>query len=320
VKAFTKRLKKWLFRYFKPGVHATQKKDQVGIYLSKEGLTFAYMSGNTQSSILQQLLQLDEINPQTQQFMIKEKVTSLHLQGTKTTVLLSQKDCQIFLMEQPKVQESEKKEAVRWQIASIIDFPIEEAIVDYIELPSKEAVDSTPMMYVVVADKRKIQSTIEWIEATGLKVNAIDICQNALLKIAFLLEGADEGQALLHLEKNTSYLIIFKERTLYMMRELEIGLAQLEILESEKSATPVHDLSVEIQRTLDYCASNLKNAGVSRLVLTPLENKKPQLLSNLSNILGLPVREMDYSEIVQNAQTIPIKKAGYTLAIGAALR
>jgi MSHA biogenesis protein MshI len=138
------------------------------------------------------------------------------------------------------------------------------------------------------------------------------------------LENAEEGQALLHLEAEKSHLILFKEKTLYMMRDLDLGLNILKSLPQEETIDHIsmyQDLSLEIQRSFDYCASNLQNANISRLVLTPLKEKRPQLLSNLSNILGLPVREIQYSEFLHMDEDLPHNKEGVsTFAIGAALK
>jgi hypothetical protein len=107
-----------------------------------------------------------------------------------------------------------------------------------------------------------------------------------------------------------------------MMRDLDLGLKMLKSLptgDKGEHLSVYQDLSIEIQRSFDYCASNLQNANVSRLVLTPLLEKRPHLLSNLSNILGLPVREINYSEFL-NVHGLPLEKeSASTFAIGAAL-
>ena len=295
--------------------------DHIGIHFSDVGLTLVHVNKKNNALSFQQLFQEKESNHKSQVSWLKDKVDSHHLRGMVATILLPMSDYQIFLIDKPKVLDSEIKEAVQWQIAGYIEFPIEEAVVDYIELPYKETLEGNPRMYVIVAEKNSIQKKIDCVQLAGLQVNNVDICQNALLKIAFQLDDPEEGQALLHIEDSISHLIIFKDKTLYMMRELDIGLNDLSAFESEKSAIQLyHDLSLEIQRTLDYCSSNLKNAGVTRLLLTPLNKKTPQLLSHLSNLLGLPVREIDFSEIIKDCEKISFTpEKNYTFALGAAL-
>ncbi len=295
---------------------------QIGISLSQDGLAFACVEQDAQAKHLTHQGHISGPRDE-QKTLLKESITQLNLQGMKAQVVLFEKDYQIFLLEQPQVPENEKSKAIRWLIAEHIDFPIEQAVVDYIEVPQKAHRDSVKMLYVVVTKKSKIDETISWINAAGLRVTSIDICQSALRQIALNLENAEEGQALLHLEEEKSHLIIFKNKTLYMMRDLDLGLKMLSAIADDNSTESLsiyQDLSIEIQRSFDYCASNLQSANVSRLVITPLKDKKPQLLSNLSNILGLPVREINYSEFLNiQPQHLSQKDELSAFAIGAAL-
>jgi MSHA biogenesis protein MshI len=295
---------------------------QIGISFSPTELAFAYIVNSNQGPFLQHLGHIEAVD-EDQRIFLKDQVASLNLQGKQATILLSERDYQIFLIEQPQVPEDERREAIRWRVAEYIDFAIEEAVVDFIQLPQKPNSENAPMLYVIVTKKRNIEQAIAWVSATGLKVKSVDICQSALRQIALHLENAEEGQALLHLENDKSHLILFKEKTLFMMRDLDIGLKMLSsISKNDKSEhLPIYqDLSVEIQRSFDYCASNLQNASVSRLLITPLNEKRPELLSNLSNILGLPVREIQYSEFLQLKEDITFEReSARTFAIGAAL-
>ncbi len=292
---------------------------QIGISFSQTELAFAFVSNKSEGKVLEHL-GLIQGHDQEQRNFLKDNIQRLNLQGRDAVILLPERDYQVFLIEQPQVPDSEKHEAIRWLIAEYIDFAVEEAVVDFIELPQKLNSDSAPMLYVIVTKKSKIDETIAWVSTCGLKVKTIDIYQSALRQIAMHLENAEEGQALLHLEEEKSHLILFKEKTLYMMRDLDLGLNMLKSLPLADNLSVYQDLSIEIQRSFDYCASNLQNANVSRLVLTPLLEKRPQLLSNLSNILGLPVREISYSEFLNVHENLPLdKESASTFAIGAAL-
>lgn len=308
--------------FFTRNSKSTYHAGQIGISFSPDELAFAHIVNSHEGSQLYHYGHIKGHDTQQRQFL-KDKVSQLNLQGMPAKVLLPERDYQVFLIERPQVPDEEKKDAIRWQITEYIDFPIEQAVVDFIELPQKANSESAPMLYVIVSTKNKIDETISWVTASGLKVKSIDIYQSALRHIAMHLENAEEGQALLHLEEEKSHLILFKEKTLYMMRDLDLGLNILKSLPQEETVEHIsmyQDLSLEIQRSFDYCASNLQNANISRLVLTPLSEKRPHLLSNLSNILGLPVREIHYSEFLHLNEELTQSKEGIsTFAIGAAL-
>ena len=308
-------------KFFLSNRTKTENTGQIGISLSGRGLTFAYVNDAPDKKQLTQLRHCDGHREEQQSFL-KESIASLNLHGMPATVVLQEQDYQVFLVEQPQVPDSEKHNALRWLIAEYIDFPIDEAVVDYIELPQKLTSENPGMLYVVVTKKNKVDETVLWINACGIKVKSIDICQSALRHIALQLENAEEGQALLHLEEEKSHLLIFKNKTLYMMRDLDVGLRVLRDTPDEKlkESSIYQDFSIEIQRSFDYCASKLQNANVSRLLITPLEEKRPGLLSNLSNILGLPVREISFDEFLKiDEEYLPLKEGESAFAIGAAL-
>jgi Tfp pilus assembly PilM family ATPase len=167
----------------------------------------------------------------------------------------------------------------------------------------------TKMLYVVVTSMQTINRVKSWINQAGLVLHSVDIYHSALKKIAMKLENAEEGQALLHVEHNKSHLLIFKEQTVYMIRDLEFN-----------AENNTQNLSAEIQRSFDYCASKLHDIAISRLLVTPLNGERGSLLSDLSNALGLPVREIEYDEFITCAEMIAVQHAFKNpLAIGAVI-
>lgn len=287
---------------------------QLGVQFSSQGVRFALVTiSNNNKTLLD--VEFNDANDWLQQkIFLEKKISQFALDTTPTTVIIPQSDYQIFLIEQPSVTRNEKREAIRWRIAEYIDFPVEEAVVDYIEVPQKNKESNSALTYVVVSRKKLVDEYAVNIKSLGLNLTAIDICQTALCEIAFQLDDADVGQALLHIEEHKSHIILFKNRTLYMMRDFDLGYHHI------KENTELHDLALEIQRSIDYCSSNLKNAGISRIVLTPMPERKSEILSNLSNILGLPVRMINYSEFIQEADKLSINQSNSSaFAIGAAI-
>jgi len=287
---------------------------QLGIQFTSQGIRFALVNISNNNKTLIDVEFNDANDWQQQKPFLEKKIAQFELNATPTTVIIPQNDYQIFLIEQSNVARNEKREAIRWRIAEYIDFPVEEAIVDYIEVPQKNKESNGALTYVIVTRKGIVDEYAGNIKSLGLNLASIDICQSALCEIAFQLDDADVGQALLHIEEHKSHIILFKNRTLYMMRDFDLGYQHI------KESTEIQDLALEIQRSIDYCSSNLKNAGISRIVLTPMPERKSEILSNLSNILGLPVRMINYSEFIHETDKLTINQSNSSaFAIGAAI-
>lgn len=287
---------------------------QIGIQFTPQGIRFALVNLTDNAKTLIEVADFEAQEWNQQKNFLEEKIAQFSLFSAKTNVLIPPSDYQIFLVEQPTISANEKREAVRWRIAEYIDYPVEEAVVDYIEVPQKNKEGNSALTYVIVTRKSVIDEYAKHVKELGLHVASIDICQSALREIAFQLDEQEVGQALLHIEEYKSHIILFKDKILYMMRDFDLGYHHI------KDNSELQDLAMEIQRSIDYCSSNLKNAGISRIVLTPLPERKTVILSNLSNILGLPVRMINYNEFIKETEQLTINQANTSaFAIGAAI-
>ncbi len=298
---------------FKVKKNPTQEK-QIGIQFTAQGIRFALVNVTDKVNTLIEVADFEALEWSQQKGFLEEKISQFDLLATKANILIPPSDYQIFLIEQPTISANEKREAVRWRIAEYIDYPVEEAVVDYIEVPQKNKEGNSALTYVIVTRKSVVDEYANQVKEIGLHVSSIDICQSALREIAFQLDEQDVGQALLHIEEYKSHIILFKNKILYMMRDFDLGYHHI------KENIELQDLAMEIQRSIDYCSSNLKNAGISRIVLTPLPERKTALLSNLSNILGLPVRMINYNEFIKETEQLTVNQANNcAFAIGAAI-
>lgn len=284
----------------------------VGIFLMSNGFELAVVENRSPPRLIESAA-YETLMDDHFDILLKEKVNQLGLTGVSTRLILQFGDYQILFMPKPNVPEHEIQSALKWLISEQIDFNPLDAIIDYIELPKSEKRDKSSMLYVVVADKSIIAQWCSRINGAGLHVTQVDIGQSALRDIALSLENTQECQALLHIEKSKTYIIVFKDKVLHMMREIDIGDLQLLAYNAKDS---IRELALEIQRSCDYNES-LCDQKVVRVLITPLKEKIPHLLSSLSDLLDLPVREIGFVEFLDNHCSVEDLKQ--SLAIGAAV-
>ena len=61
------------------------------------------------------------------------------LRADRSATLLPAGCYDLLLVESPSVPLEEKREAIRWRIKDLIDFPVTEAVIDWVELPAPAA-------------------------------------------------------------------------------------------------------------------------------------------------------------------------------------
>ncbi len=223
----------------------------------------------------------------------------------------------LLLVEAPDVPPEELRAAVRWRIKDLIDFHIDDAVIDVFEMPRHARGGANRMMYAVTAKAEFVKQQIDAIESAGLELDVIDIPELALRNLATLLETEQRGTAFLHLGDRRSTLLLVRQGVLYLARHVETG--ALTLAEAgELRRDLVAGLALEARRSLDYFESHYEQTSIPQLYSSGLE---PQDLQWLAQDLGIAVREVDLASIFETAESIPPDVQRRCLpAVGAALR
>jgi len=225
------------------------------------------------------------------------------------------------LVEAPNVPDAEMQEAVRWRIQHLIEFPVDEAVIDTFEMPEPANPGARPMIYAVVARRQKIVNEVERIRHAELHMDAIDIPELCMRNVAVCLPQDANGVAFLHFTDDCGYLTITRNGILYMIRRIETALRELtdaedSFLQQERSAS----VSLEAQRSLDYFESHYDCRPVTELVLGPGPNLD-SLVSTLAENLGISVTRLQLEDLFTLQADIPEDvQSDCLLSIGAALR
>jgi MSHA biogenesis protein MshI len=223
----------------------------------------------------------------------------------------------LLLVEAPDVPADELRAAVRWRIKDLIDFHIDDAVIDVFEMPRHARGGTNRMMYAVTAKAEFVKQQIDAIEGAGLKLDVIDIPELALRNIASLLEVEGRGTAFLHLADRRSTLLLVRQGILYLTRHIETGAVTLGEA-GELRRELVAGLALEVRRSLDYFESHYEQASIPQLYTSGLE---PADQEELARDLGLTVREVDLMAAFETTEELsPWMQRLCLPAVGAALR
>lgn len=222
----------------------------------------------------------------------------------------------LLLVEAPDVPVDELRAAVRWRIKDLIDFHVDDAVIDVFQMPAQGRGGVNQMMYAVAARAEFVRGQIETLESVGLKLDVIDIPELALRNVAAALEHDGEGVALLHLADDFGILLLVRQGVLYLTRRIETGARTLR--ESDGLRTDVvAGLALEVRRSLDYFESHYEQNPISVLYTTGLA---PEDIDTLTGDLTISVRHAEYSLLVESQLVDEEVQRRCLPALGAALR
>ena len=261
---------------------------------------------------------------------LRELLSATGSNHSRCTTLLKGGDYQLLLVEAPDVDPSELRAAIRWRIKDLIDFHIDDAVIDVVEIPGQDR-GRTRMMYVVAARSNRVRERIELIEDASLDLTAIDVEELALRNLAALADRDGRGSCLLWFGADDGLILLVRDGELYLSRRVEIGTSQLFSAaqhgdpDSGEFGAPLtaalDHLTLEIQRSLDYYDSHFSLPPMGAVYVAPCAPAMPFIARYLDLNLDIRTVELDLQRLFP-AATLPdpLAQARCLTAIGAALR
>ncbi len=221
----------------------------------------------------------------------------LHAERFQCVTLLHPGEFQMLVIEAPNVPANELKNATRWRIKDMIDYHIDDATVDLLDIPPQEGEASRAhSMFAVSAHNDVIQGCIRRFEEAKIPLLAIDIPETAQRNIGALYEQGDRGVAVLHVEREASLLTVNYRKELYLSRRMDLGLKSLTSADSREDA--LGRITLELQRTFDHFDRQFRYASIARLMVGPLP-EEVGLADHLSKNLSIPVAQIDLREVME---------------------
>ncbi len=242
------------------------------------------------------------------------------------TLLVEPESYSLLMVEAPSVPPDEIRAAIRWRVRELIDFHIDDAVIDVFDIPDQKA--GARMMYVVAARIPQVGALTELAEQAGLELTVVDIPELAMRNIAAELPEDVSGMALIHLGMDSGAITLTRQSQLFLARRLDFGLRSFPLVadaEAGSASEPVQQwmdgLVVEVQRSLDYYESHFSQPPIGHLAIAPLEMAVPGMADYLAQQLGLQGRMLDLDSLIDCGETVdPIIGARCFPALGAALR
>ena len=240
------------------------------------------------------------------------------------TTLLNAEDYQMHQVDAPNVPVAEMKTAVRWRLKDIIDYPLESATVDVLDIPvDRNAPTRNHQVYAVTARNSVIESCIKPFNQAQVPLEAIDIPDLAQRNVAALFESGGRGVAMLAFYENEGILTFTGGGELYLARRIEVSRAQLAEADAERRDQHFERIALELQRSLDNFDRNYNYVPIAKLLLAPLP-QEIGLQQYLAPNISVPVETIDLGAVMDFPGVPELKhperQTQCLQTIGAALR
>jgi MSHA biogenesis protein MshI len=262
---------------------------------------------------------VDEVTPAVLEKLRRDE----HIGDFQFITLLAPGEYQMQLVEAPNVPVDELKSAIRWRIKDSLNYHIDDATVDVLQIPSgKNAGERPQSLYAIAAPNTAIRKRIELFEKARIDLKVIDIPELAQRNIAELFEVNGQGLALLAFDESGGMLSFTAGGELYLARRIEISLGQLQDADESLRGQALDRLELEVQRSMDFFSRQFHQVSVNRLLISAPD--EAGLVEHLSRDLDWPVEKLDLSQVLDLSAVPELADSGYAAhafyALGAALR
>ena len=239
----------------------------------------------------------------------------------RCTTLLRHGQYQMLQVEAPQVPVEERRDALRWRVKELVDFPVDQAGVDVLDIPAKQG-GRPAQVFAVVASHAALTPRIHLFQDAKVPLAAIDVPELAQRNVAALFEEENRGLALLAFDEDGGRLTFTYGGELYATRRIEVTSRDLAAPGGDGPGGTFERVLLDVQRSLDNFDRNFSFITLTRLLVTPvpgaaafvdyLKGNLYQPVALLELAEGIEIDGMPLAEPAQQAQAL--------LAIGAALR
>lgn len=255
--------------------------------------------------------------------LLKGLVRNNQLQGCSAVVVLPPDSYELMQVDLPDLPQDERREAARWQVREVLEFPVEQAVVDVYDV-APFAGDRKPLAHVVAARESSLRDQVGLLADADLALAAIDIPEFALRNLAELFVGDERGTAILYLLEEGGLLTIVRDGVHYLTRYLSSGMSRLIPFaegDYEALSEQLDAIVLEIQRSFDYCESGYRLPMVSRLLVAQTGQEIPAVTSYLNDYLATRVEPFSFDSVLSVPEGLDqLTLNRHLLAIGGALR
>ena len=175
---------------------------------------------------------------------------------------------QIQLTEAPSVPENELRDALRWRLKDMLDYPVDQATLDFVTVPTDPA-SPTRHAYVLAVSARNdvVSEHMRLFREARFPLHAVDIPEMAQRNVARLYEEPGRALAMLVFGEEGALLTFTSGGELYLSRHTEITPVQLGSLDDDVRAQALDRLILELQRSIDHFDRQFSYVPLSRVLV-----------------------------------------------------
>lgn len=194
----------------------------------------------------------------------------------------------------PDIPRQDWRDALRWTLKEQVDFPVEDAVLDFMEMPAATQLrqNSSVMVFLV---PRADYTTVELAaDDVGMRWTALDVPESALRNLSVLAEDGEKAHALMVFGEEHGILVITYKGALLMARHIEVAISAITGAEDVRGAA-LSRAALEILRTVDNFERLHSQVQLSGMTVALPPGCGEDVIDLLADLIYVPLKALDLS-------------------------
>ncbi len=233
---------------------------------------------------------------------------------TQLCLILSADRYQIVQVDKPPVPEAEMLSALQYSIRELVNIPLDDLLLDYMDLP-EQTQQNVAKVQVVATSLSSLKPLCEELSAHKVKLTNIQPEEWLARNLMPNTEGA--AMLLTHQAGQEVNLQIVRDHQIHFSRKLRgfNRISQYDLAELQQGM--LDNLLLEVQRSLDYYEGQLKQSPVREIFLQINTNALSGIISYFSSNGFSQVKAIDLQNIMPKLSQA--EREDYWLTLAGAL-
>lgn len=219
-------------------------------------------------------------------------VADFGVKGCSASITLSPGSYEMLQIERPPVKDDELVEAARWRVASMLDYPVDEAVIQVFDAPQPSEHQREPMLNVVAAPARAVRDLASVVDKAGLVPRKVTVAELAIRDFVTASEPSPAPVVTVFLTGRQGLIQVTHDAKIYLTRRLGYGLSRVKPANMLQTGIQ-NTLPLELRRTIDYFDSHYSAGNVRRILAGPADSDFMAFMQEAGNMIGLPVAALE---------------------------
>lgn len=304
--------------WFRP---KSKKGLQLGIGIHPDGRSFVLLDHCKSEKRIVSCDFIPAIGDDAVAAQLNDYVRKHKLQNIPTVLSLDPDAYSLIQVESPEVAPNELPNAIRWRVKELLDFHIDDAVLDLFDVPEARRAGGQKMLYVVATKMSAIQKLVDQVDDAGLSLDSIDICELSLRNLVSHSTDAAGYHALLYLSPGYGMIEIIEGDTLYLNRHIEISSVDVEEQGGFGLEEIYETLALELQRSLDFCETQYAMGSIKKVLVVAPESRLDGVIDRIKENLSVNAEGFDLASAFHGTEEVSFPTLSRCMpSMGAALR